>query len=626
MEDQIVEIAWITFFAITAQWIGWRLKTPAIVFFLIFGFLGGPILDLIHPERLIGDLLQPLTSIAVGIILFEGSLNLNFKEINKARAAIRHFVIVGAPVAWVLTSLAAYYLAGLSLEVAVTFGALLIVTGPTVIMPLLKNARLVERPASILKWEGLINDPIGAVLAVLCYEYFTHQGGVDFQASGFFSEMVFKVVLVTVLSFVVGRVIGFVFNRGMIPEYMKSAALLSFVVIYFILCNEILHESGLIGVTVLGITLANMGITSLEELKKFKETLSLMLVSGIFIILTAEMDPSILLNIDWRGVLFIASLLFVIRPITAFLSSIGTEMTWKEIILTGWIAPRGIVAAAIAGIMGPLLVEAGYEDGAALLPLAFAIVLITVFVHGLTAKPLGKFLGLAHPERDALIIVGSSAWSIQLAQILMGRDVDVLIADKNWYALKQARLGNVPTYYGEILSEETEYNVELTKYNALLSVTNNPAYNSLVCNAYVHIYNRESTYQFLPHEEDEHERRQITEAVRGEDFGSEDLDYWIVSNFYNKGWRFKAARIGKGENTDKIESRVKNETLKVIGYIKSSNTLKQKLYLRRPRNLKDLREEDVLITFEEVNEEEERAATNEKRKTAAEKKKQVDAD
>tara|TARA_B100000780_G_scaffold271026_1_gene231501 strand:- start:3200 stop:5074 length:1875 start_codon:yes stop_codon:yes gene_type:complete len=624
MHDQIVQIAWIAFFAILAQWLGWRLKTPAIVFFLIFGFIAGPILSLVHPEILIGDLLQPLTSIAVGIILFEGSLNLNFKEIVNSRTAIRHFVIVGAPVAWVLTSLSAYYLAGLSLEVAVTFGALLIVTGPTVIMPLLKNARLVERPASILKWEGLINDPIGAVLAVLCYEYFILHSGEGFQATGFFSGIVLKVILITALSFVIGRVIGTIFNRGLIPEYMKSAALLSLVVIFYVICNEILHESGLIGVTVLGITLANMGLTSLEEIKKFKETMSLMLVSGIFIILTAQMDPAILLNIDWRGVLFIASILFVIRPITALLSSIGTEMTWKEIVLTGWVAPRGIVAAAIAGIMGPLLIAAGYEDGAQMLPLAFAIVLVTVFMHGLSAKPLAKWLNLSYPERDALIVVGASAWSIQLAQTLQGRGIDVLIADKNWYALKQARLGNIPTYYGEILSEETEYNVELTKYNVLLSVTNNPAYNSLVCSAYAHDFSRESTYQFLPHEEDEHERRQITETIRGEDFGSEDLDYWILSNYYNKGWRFKAARIGKAENIDKIEVRVKKETLKVIGYIKSTHTLKRKLYLRRPKNLKDLKEEDVLITFEKIDEQGENAASNDRKRAAAAKKKKAD--
>lgn len=597
MDDPIVQIAWIAFFAITAQWLGWRIKTPAIVFFLLFGFLAGPILGLVQPKALIGDLLQPLTAIAVGIILFEGSLNLHFKEITKSRAAVWHFVYVGAPVAWILTSLALYYVAGLSKEVSITFGALLIVTGPTVIMPLLKNARLTERPASILKWEGLVNDPIGAVLAVLCYEYFVHHEAEGFVLASFLSGIVFKVVVISILSYVLGRLFGMVLNRGLVPEYMKPAALLSFVVVFYVICNEILHESGLIGVTILGITMANMSITSLEEIKKFKETMSLMLVAGIFIILTAQMDPGILLSIDWRGIIFIVVLLTIIRPLIALASSIGTQMTWKEVVLTGWIAPRGIVCAAVAGVMGPLLVEAGYEDGAQLLPLAFAIVLTTVILHSLSVKPLARFLELSYPDRDALLIVGSSNWSIQLAETLKSRDVDVLIADTNWHALKQARLNNVPIYYGEILSEETEYNLELNKFNVLLSVSNNPAYNALVCSAYAHDFNRENAYQFFPHEEDVHERRQITEAVHGEVFGSKDMDYWMMSTLYNKGWRFKMTRAGNSENIDTIESRIKKEQIRVMGYVRVTNK-KRKLRLSRPQSLRDLKEEDLLLVFE----------------------------
>ena len=623
MDGALIQISWIAFFAIVSQWLGWRFKTPAIVFFLIFGFIGGPGLGLIQPQLLLGDLLQPLTSLAVGIILFEGSLNLNFKEIKNAKAAIRHFTLVGAPVAWILTAASAYYIGGIQFEVAVTMGALLIVTGPTVIMPLLKNARLVERPSSILKWEGLINDPIGAVLAVLCYEFFLHQAQGDFNITGFLSTIFVKILVIGAISYIVGRIVGKIFNRGLIPEYMKAAALLSFVVVFFVMCNEILHESGLIGVTILGITLANMGLTSLEDIKKFKETISMMLISGIFIILTARMEPSILFNIDWRGILFIASLLFVIRPITAFCSSIGTNMTWKEVVLTGWVAPRGIVAAAIAGIMGPLLMEAGFEDGVQMLPLVFAIVLVTVFAHGLSAKPLGKKLGLTHPEKDSLIIVGASAWSIQLAQMLKGRGIDVLIADKNYYALKQARLTDIPTYYGEILSEETEYNLELAKYNALLSVTNNPAYNSLVCTHYSHEFSRESTYQFLPHEEDEHQSRQITETTRGEDFGDGELDYWSMSNLFNKGWRFKSTRIGQDENLSKIKELYSEDKIKLIGYIKSNPAItNRQLYLSAPRDLGDLREEDILIIMQERNDDE--AQAMEKQKEKIEKKEKKD--
>lgn len=599
MHDQVVQFAWIAFFSIIAQWLGWRLKTPAIVFFLVFGFLGGPILEVIHPELLLGDLMQPLTSIAVGIILFEGSLNLNFKEIKDARVAIRHFVIIGAPLAWLLTSLSAYYIAGLSFEVSIIFGALLIVTGPTVIMPLLKNARLTDRPGSILKWEGLINDPIGAVLAVLAYEYFHAQSIIEsFTPANFVSSVIVKIVIIMAISYIAGRFIAHYFNRGHVPEYMKSAALLSFVTIFFIVCNQFLHESGLIAVTVLGITMANMGITSLDDIKKFKETLSLMLVSGIFIILTANMDPKLLLSIDWRGFAFMATILFIIRPVVAAASSIGTRMTWHEVLLTGWIAPRGIVCAAIAGIMGPLLVQAGYEDGAKMLPLAFAIVLTTVFLHGFSVKPLAKWLKLSHPERDCIIIVGASAWSIQLAETLMKRDIEVLMSDKNWYALKNARLANVPTYYGEILSEETEYNLELAKFNTLLAVTNNPAYNSLVCMNFSHEFSRESTYQFPPHDEDDHEKKQFTDTIRGANFGDKDTDFWKLSDMFHQGWRFKITRLGKGLSVRDILQKDEHGSVEIFGYIRQANTLKKKLALKKPDKPEELREEDLVLIFE----------------------------
>ena len=460
MTDILVQISWIAFFSILAQWLGWRIKTPAIVFLLIGGFIAGPaVLDVVQPQLLLGDLLNPVISLAVGIILFEGALNLNFKEIREAKKSIKRVIVIGGPVAWVLTSLAAHYVAGLSFPVALTFGALLIVTGPTVIMPLLKNAHLKERPASILRWEGIINDPIGAVLAILCYEYFKISAMENLEVTGFITSTILGILLISFFGVLIAYLISKTFNRDMIPEYLKPAVLMSVVLIFFVICNEIEHDFGLIGVTILGVALANMGMSSIEELKKFKETISLMLVSGVFILLTANIDPAILFSIDWRGFMFIAVLLFVIRPLTLLASNIGGPMSWQEVMLTGWVAPRGIVCAAVAGVLGPYMMDIGYEDGQQILALAFAIVLCTVFAHGLTAKPLGKKLDLAYGGKDSLIIVGASEWALQFAEALKTRGVDVIIADKNWHALRDARLSDVRVYYGEILSEETEYHL-----------------------------------------------------------------------------------------------------------------------------------------------------------------------
>ncbi len=594
MTTILAQISWIAFFSILGQWLGWKFKTPAIVFLLTGGFLAGPVLGLVHPEALLGDLLNPIVSLAVGIILFEGALNLDFKEIKEARFAIKRVIVVGAPVAWVLTTAALYYVAGLSFPVSITFGALLIVTGPTVIMPLLKNAHLKERPASILKWEGIINDPIGAVLAILCYEYYKIQSTGEHAMSGFFTGTILSIVLITFFGVLISYVVAKLFDKDAIPEYLKPAFLLSTVLIYFVMCNTIEHDFGLIGVTIMGVAMANMGVKAIEELKKFKETISIMLVSGVFILLTANIDPAILFSIDWRGILFIALLLFVIRPVTMMASSIGSKMTWQEVLLTGWIAPRGIVCAAVAGVLGPYLVGIGYEDGEQILALAFAIVLCTVFAHGLTAKPLGKKLGLAYMDKDGVIIVGASDWAVQFAAVLKDRDVDVMIADKNWHALKAARLSDIQVYYGEILSEETEYHVEVARYNAIAALTNNPAYNALICNTFIHEFGRDKVYQFLPHEEDEHERRQISETIRGRTFGPPDMDFWDIAADFRKGWRFRATRLTSERNRDEIEARMKTGETKVIGSISP----KGRLDLRSPKRLEQIEDDFSLLLFE----------------------------
>ncbi|MCB9982732.1 MAG: sodium:proton antiporter [Rhodospirillales bacterium] len=609
MTSILAQISWLAFFSIAAQWLGWKLKTPAIVFLLIGGFLAGPTLHLIQPEALLGDLLNPIISLAVGIILFEGALNLNFKEIREARASIRQVILVGAPVAWILTTLAAHTVAGLSLPVALTFGALLIVTGPTVIMPLLKNSHLKERPASILKWEGIINDPVGAVLAILCYEFFRLQSLENVAAVDFVTSTILAIIVIGFFGITIAYALSRLFNHDVIPEYLKPMALLSTAVVYFVICNAIEHDFGLIGVTILGVALANMGMSSIEELKKFKETLSIMLVSGVFILLTAKIDPAILFSIDWRGFAFIALLLFVIRPLTLAVSSIGTKMSWQEVILTGWIGPRGIVCAAVAGVLGPSMVGIGYEDGQQILALAFAIVLCTVFAHGLSAKPVAEKLGLAYTGKDSLIIVGASEWAVQFAKMLKSRNVDVMIADKNWHALRKARLSDIPVYYGEILSEETEYHLELARYNTLLAVSNNPAYNALVCNMFIHEFGRDKVYQFLPHAEDEHERRQIAHTIRGRTFGQPDMDYWDLSSEYMQGWRFRTSRAGQEGNLEKIHERVKTGSLKIVGYISQ----KGRLDLRPPEDFEKIGEEDLLIMFEaETSQEEARPSVDAK--------------
>ncbi len=584
--NPLAQVALISIISILSQWLGWRLKIPAIVFLLLSGFLLGSIFPIVQPDILFGDTLQPLVSVAVGIILFEGSLTLNFKEIKQGRKTLRQIVFIGGPIAWLLTSYAAHYLGGLSWPVAIPFGALLIVTGPTVIMPLLRHARLNTRVGSILKWEGIINDPFGAVLAILAYEYFITNAQTGVTLSQFGLETGIVILGISALSIVSGFLIAGMLNRGWVPEFLKAPFLLCVVISLFVICNSILHESGLIAVTLLGIVMANRDITSIDDLRRFKESITIMLVSGVFVVLTANIKPEILLNIDWRGFLFVFVLLFVVRPITIALSSFGTGLTLKEIGLISYIAPRGVVCAAIAGILGPLLVKAGYPDGEKLLPLAFAIVLTTVFLHGLTAKPLAQRLGLAFPSKDGLIIVGAMNWTIQLAETMKKHNVDVMIADKDWPSLRKARLADIPIYYGEVLSEETDHALELSRYNILLATTGNAAYNALVCNKFAHEFGRERVFQLSTNDENEDESRQITHTMRGRTLAYEGMDCWDFERLFQQGWRFRTTKISAEYNLNTIKEEKKQGRARLIGIISDNGNIKIS-DADHPKNLKD---------------------------------------
>lgn len=543
MHDLAIQLMIIGLAGFAAQWAAWKFHLPAIVFLLLTGFVFGPVLGLLTPDEMFGDFLRPAVGVAVAVILFEASLNLDFREIRDVKRAVNHIVLIGAPVGWVLISLGAHYIGGLSWPTAVTFGGLLVVTGPTVIIPLLRTARLNHRVNSILKWEGIINDPIGVLFSVVALEYFIVSQNVESVSAGFYIHFTFALAAVSAISYMIGVGINRLFQSGIVPEYLKSYFMLIVVISLFTVSNMVIEELGLIAVTVLGVTLANIKVSSLDDIRRFKEVVTLLLVSGVFIVLTADLDPRVLLSIDLRGLLFIVFLLLVLRPIAVFISSIGTSMTLKETIFVSLIAPRGVVCAAVAGIMGPQLVDAGFADGEKLLPLAFAIVVITVMVDSFFIKRLAKYLSLSAEKSNGLIIVGGSPWATELGLLLKSKDVDVLIADRNWHGLREARQSGLPTFYGEILSEDAEFSIDFARYNNILAATEDPVYNALVCNSFVHELGRENVWQ-LSEPKDVSSKKAVATSLQGRAFVSEDLTLEALQAQFADGARFKATRVG----------------------------------------------------------------------------------
>ena len=547
MEEQAIVIAVIGILGIGAQWIAWRTGWPAIVLMLVAGFMVGPVMGVIEPERAFGDLLEPMIAIGVALILFEGGLSLDFRELRHSGSAVWRLATVGVVVGWLLGALAAHEIAGLAWPVAVLFGGILVVTGPTVVIPLLRQSTIQQRPASILKWEAIVNDPTGALCAVIAYEYFrlSSGGATVFEVV---PPMIFAAIMAGLLGYAAAVIIAWTFPRGLVPEYLKVPVLLTTVISVFVLSNLIEHEAGLVAVTVMGVALANMNVSSLRSIHPFKENIAILLVSGIFIILTASLDWNEIAYLDprtdegWRIYAFLLALLFLVRPATILISLLGSSIPWNERLFLSWIAPRGIVLVAISGLFALRLSELGYDDGNLLIGLSFAVVVATIVAHSFTVDLVARWLKVKGDTRPGLLIVGSTPWTIALAEQMRELKTPVLMVDSSWQRLAAARQKGLPFYHGEILNEATEHNLDLAPYQVLVAATDNEAYNTLVCNEFAHEIGRDKVYQ-LGESGSEDDKHALPESLRGRALFESGYGVTEVNERQGNGWIMRKTKL-----------------------------------------------------------------------------------
>jgi NhaP-type Na+/H+ or K+/H+ antiporter len=434
----------------------------------------------IVPERDFGPLMEPIIKLAVAVILFDGGLSLNFRELRHSGAAVLGLVLIGVPVGWALGTAAAYYGAGLPLPISALFGGIMVVTGPTVIGPLLRNLNIGRRPAHILKWEGIVNDPIGALLAVFIFAWITYRGeGVSFTDIGL--EVAGATAIAALLGVVLALLVTWLFPRGLVPEYLKAPALLVIVIAGFVLADIIYHETGLVTVTVMGLVIANRPIYSFGSLRRFKEDLGVLLVSGVFILLPATLDWATMRAFEARFLIFLLLLLFIVRPVTVMLSLLVSRVPWRERLFIAWIAPRGVVAVAITGLFAFRLEEFGVPGAEALVPLSFGVVIATIVAHGFSAPWLARRLGLDKGPGRGLLLAGANGWTIALGTFLKELGIDVTVADRSRLALRSAARQGLETYRGDVLDEVTHDHLDLSAYQQLIAATDNPAHNALIC-------------------------------------------------------------------------------------------------------------------------------------------------
>lgn len=536
-------LAGIALLAAVAQWLAWRVRLPAILFLLLLGIFVGPILGVLDPDALFGDLLFPVISLSVAAILFEGSLTLKFSELSEIGRTVRNLVTIGAFVTWLLTSLIVHYLVGFSFDLVLLFGAMVVVTGPTVIVPMLRTVRPNRRIANILRWEGIVIDPIGALLAVLAFDFYLASRKVD--AIG---DIVMLFAFVVAVGVGIGLVFGFglsvVLRKFWLPDYLRSPFTLLMVFVAFALSESLEHESGLLAVTVFGVYIANQKGIDVHDILDFKESLAVLLISGLFIILAARIDLAQLIAMGWPAIVVVLGIIFVVRPIAVLLSSIGSELTWKEKALIAWIGPRGIVCAAVAAIFALRLEQQGAQGADLLVPLAFLVIIGTVVLQSLTAKSLAGWLDVRDPAPSGYLIVGGGRVGRMLAGALKDHDVRVIIADSDWDHISQARMEGIDTYFGSPISEHADRYLDLSGIGNLISLSGRSNFDALSAMHFRGEFGAQQLYDLPTSAEgDPGNKHRIAGRIRGKRLFGADVTHNEVLGYIRDGWETKTTSL-----------------------------------------------------------------------------------
>lgn len=537
-------VAAVIVLGISAQWLAWRFRLPSILLLLIFGFMAGPVTGFLDPELLQGDWLFLFVSFSVAIILFEGGLSLRIDELRDVANAIRNLITVGVAVTGVLAALGAHYLAGFGWGVAMIMGTLLTVTGPTVVIPLLRHVRPIGRVGTVAKWEGITVDPVGAILAVLVLEavILVHESIDAPLGGGGYPSVLAHLAEGLMLEVVVGlgmAVIGagslmLIFRRRLVPDYLQNSITLMMVLATFAIANILKEEAGLLEVTLMGIFIANQKSVPIRRLIDFKEDLRVLLISILFIVLAARLDLAALEYVSAGTILFLGFLMLIVRPLAVMLSSIGTHLNWKEQAFLAWLAPRGIVAASVASLFSFRLEPFFPEDAAALVPVVFLVIVGTVAVYGLTITPLARWLGLALPDPQGVVILGAHRWARSIAAAVQHYGFRTLVIDANPKNVREARAAGLDARRANVLAEGIIDELDLSGIGRFIALTPNDEVNALAALHFAETFESADVYQVAM-------RGQVDGAseiplhLRGQPLFSPPASYTRLSDRFEEG-------------------------------------------------------------------------------------------
>ena len=581
----MLELSGIIILGILAQWVAWKFKIPAILPLILVGLLVGPIAAEFLSEDgtkwiepiwngskglFPGEALYYFVSLAISIILFEGGLTLKRDEIKNVGPVITKLITLGSTVTFLGAGIVAHFIFGLTWELSFLFSGLIIVTGPTVITPILRNIPLKKDVSTVLKWEGILIDPIGALVAVLVFEFISVGGDGAFTKTAL---MEFGKILLfgTSFGFTFAHALMYAVNKKLVPHYLLNVVSLSAVLLVFVESEIFAHESGLLAVVVMGMVLGNGNLKNLKELLYFKESLSILLISILFILLSANINiEDLQLLYNWKTAVLFALIVFVIRPLGVFLSTHNSNLKLNEKLFISWVGPRGIVAAGIASLFGSKLIKQGVAGAEYITPLVFMIVLGTVLLNATTARLFAKMVGVFLKSSNAILFLGASNPARLIAKYLTDAGKRVVLIDSNKSFIESAKKEGLEAFSTNIYDDDLTDNIELNDVGYLIAMTGSDAVNDFAVTSLSNAFGEHGAYRLATSKEIRTNNSENKEQL----FSPKD-DYINLSEAFRDNPKIYEVVIDSEEMYHTMLSKLFNELKSVLLFVKKSG----KLYL-----------------------------------------------
>lgn len=564
-------ISLILLVSVFCQYVAWRTKFPAILFLILAGLILGPIANVINVGQEFDQFLEVFLPVSAALILFEGGLSLNFHETKSIKKCILSLIFVAAPISYILTYFIFHKIGGLSFELSLIISAIFIISGPTVILPIIKNSKLNKKTSSLLKWEGIILDPVGALVAIFCYEYIVKYRQSENLLLGLLG---FATILVTIiiLSFLAARLVKILFERGIIPEFLKIPFMISFAFSLYFFAGEIMHEGGLISITIFAIALANLNIPKIKELILFKENIIIMVLSMVFIFIVANLDYNKILSVSIFDILLIILFLFLVRPISIFAALLFTkDYKFKEKIFLGLIAPKGVICVVLVTFLSGMLTKYNIDGVDRMLTITMWTVFLSIVSSSFIAAFASRYFNVRSENEAGVILVGGSGFVLELGKKLQDIGFKVMIVSQSFDAVTKARMSGLTAYHGEILSEQAHFSMHHSDYQYLIIASENPAYNSLVYTNLLYEFGRSNIFQ-VKTEETQKKSNAYNENLKAK-LLTDEASIADLNSKLTEGWLFKRINISEDFTVDDVDKAYGKEHIKLFKFRRNRMSL-----------------------------------------------------